>query len=397
MPSYLCEVNPQVWWMVDVGLSHALEDCPQIQGQKKCLYLKAHASNALSSALSAEIKYEIKMEYGLLERANLLWKALEEMFGSSNDKRSSSTSILENISSLSIHIDQDQEEQSSIQKEKVKSISLEKADCPVSQIGVSGFGRTETSLVEEEDCSTSSSNDDDDDEYDYEELLLEIKKLISKHMKLQKKHEDLICSHKVLIDLYALLESTHEVMVTKVKNTQPHTCTCALHSIDLSWARSYFSQAKPSCDEHVLVETCDDLIASENDELKRENELLKMELSRLKGKGNVQPSQDNHENMVKKFDKGSTITCAKLPQINLKIFYEKVDKAKIKKKAHVKCFECSTLGYFSSECPNKKSDQAKFSRRQRSLSQRRCFACKEKYHNITDCPKDEASKQVCQN
>jgi hypothetical protein len=45
------------------------------------------------------------------------------MFGSSNDKRSSSISISENISSSSIHIDQDQEEQLSIQKE-VKSASL---------------------------------------------------------------------------------------------------------------------------------------------------------------------------------------------------------------------------------------------------------------------------------
>jgi hypothetical protein len=139
------------------------------------------------------------------------------------------------------------------------------------------------------------------------------------------------------------------------------------------------------------------LIASENNELNRENELLKMELSRLKGKHNVQPYQDNHENMVKKIEKGSIITCAKLPQINLKTSYQKVDKAKIKKKAHVKCFECSTLGHFSSECPNKKSDQAKLSRRQRSLSQRRCFAYKEKDHNIADCPKDEASKHICQN
>jgi hypothetical protein len=29
MFSYLHEMNPQVWWMVDVSLSHALEDCPQ--------------------------------------------------------------------------------------------------------------------------------------------------------------------------------------------------------------------------------------------------------------------------------------------------------------------------------------------------------------------------------
>jgi hypothetical protein len=185
-------------------------------------------------------------------------------------------------------------------------------------------------------------------------------------------------------------------MVIKVKNTQPHTCTCAPHSIDLSCANSYCSQEKPSCDEHVLVETYDSFIASENDELKRENEILKMELSLLKGKGHVQPSQDNHDHMVKKLEKGSTVTCAKLPQVNLKTSYQKFDKPKIKKKAYVKCFECSTLGHFSPECLNKRNNQAKPSRRQRSLSQRRCFDCKDKGHNIADCPKEEASKQVCQ-
>jgi hypothetical protein len=35
MSSYLREINLQIWWMVDVGLSHALKDCPQIQVQKK--------------------------------------------------------------------------------------------------------------------------------------------------------------------------------------------------------------------------------------------------------------------------------------------------------------------------------------------------------------------------
>jgi hypothetical protein len=32
MSSYLREINHQVWWMVDIGLSHTLEDCPQTQG-----------------------------------------------------------------------------------------------------------------------------------------------------------------------------------------------------------------------------------------------------------------------------------------------------------------------------------------------------------------------------
>jgi hypothetical protein len=196
----------------------------------------------------------------------------------------------------------------------------------------------------------SSFDDDNDDdsgiEYDHEELLSNFQKLISKYMKFQKRHGDLLCSHTELMDSHVLLDATHEVMVITVKDSHPYSCTCAPHSIDISCANSCDSQAKLSCDEHVLVETCDSFITSENDELKRENKMLKMELSRLKGNGHVQPSQDNRDHMVKKLEKGSTVTCVTLSQINLKTSYQKVDKTGIKKKAHVECFECSTLGYF---------------------------------------------------
>jgi hypothetical protein len=113
-------------------------------------------------------------------------------------------------------------------------------------------------------------------------------------------------AHKELIDSYVLLEATHEVMLA-----QPHTCICEPHCINLSYANSCCSQQNPSCDEHVPVETYDNLIASENDEFKREIELLNMKLSRLKYKGHVKPSQDNYDHMMKKFEKGSTITCVK--------------------------------------------------------------------------------------
>jgi hypothetical protein len=162
-------------------------------------------------------------------------------------------------------------------------------------------------------------------------------------MKLQKRHKDHLYSHVKLIDSYALLEITHEVMVTTIKFSQSHTYTCAPYSIDLSCANSYCSQAKPSCDELVLIETYGSFIVSENNELKRENEILNMELSRLNGKDHVQPFQDNHYHMTKKLEKRSIVTCAKLPQINLKISYQKIDKTKIKKKDYVKYFECSAL------------------------------------------------------
>jgi hypothetical protein len=74
------------------------------QTKKLTTWFLTHASNALFSALSAKIKDEIEMEYGWLERANLLWKMLEQMYGSSNSKKSSS-SAPENISSSSTLFD----------------------------------------------------------------------------------------------------------------------------------------------------------------------------------------------------------------------------------------------------------------------------------------------------
>ena len=66
--------------------------------------------------------------------------------------------------------------------------------------------------------------------------------------------------------------------------------------------------------ENIVVKSYDDLIAKENDELKQEVERLMKDLARLKDKSiesNVQPSQDNREDIVKKLEKGSTVTCSK--------------------------------------------------------------------------------------
>ena len=64
----------------------------------------------------------------------------------------------------------------------------------------------------------------------------------------------------------------------------------------------------------MIVETCDDLITKENDELKQEVERLMADLRRLKRKytqEQAQPSQDNPLTGVKKLEKGETVTCFK--------------------------------------------------------------------------------------
>jgi hypothetical protein len=58
--------------------------------------------------------------------------------------------------------------------------------------------------------------------------------------------------------------------------------------------------------EKVLMESCDETIAQENDHLKREVKKLELEVNKLKKQTKVQPPQDNRNNMVKKLEKGKT-------------------------------------------------------------------------------------------
>jgi sugar-specific transcriptional regulator TrmB len=58
----------------------------------------------------------------------------------------------------------------------------------------------------------------------------------------------------------------------------------------------------------VSVETCDDLIAQENDHLKREVKKLEFEVNKLKKQAKVQPPQDNRSNVMNKLKKEKNCT-----------------------------------------------------------------------------------------
>ena len=163
-------------------------------------------------------------------------------------------------------------------------------------------------------------SDDDSDSPSYEELL----ELVHGHQKLIKKQLNKIENLNALNDLNAIFATNYENLLCKFKllskeheelklkiesiNDTNSSSTSCFDSIDKS------NPCNEQCYENVVVESCDDLIAKKNDELKKEVERLMKDLTRLKGKSiesNVQPSQDNREDMVKKLEKGSTVTCSK--------------------------------------------------------------------------------------
>ena len=122
---------------------------------------------------------------------------------------------------------------------------------------------------------------------------------------------------------YKLVSKEHEELKLKLESIndtndslemkQTISCAIPISRVDASTScidlinDSCFNPCNKKCNENVVVESCDDLIAKENDELKQKVKRLMKDLYRLKGKvieSNVQPSQDNHEDMVKKFEKG---------------------------------------------------------------------------------------------
>jgi hypothetical protein len=81
----------------------------------------------------------------------------------------------------------------------------------------------------------------------------------------------------------------------------------------------------------------------------QEVERLNVDLSKLKGKSQVQPCQDNRDNMVKKLEKGSNRTSSTFrPKKQGK--NHKAQKIKKKELDHIQCFKCSKMGHYASMC-----------------------------------------------
>jgi hypothetical protein len=57
----------------------------------------------------------------------------------------------------------------------------------------------------------------------------------------------------------------------------------------------------------VHVQSCEEAIGQENDNLKPEVKRLDQKVSMLVKQAKAQPSQDNRRNMVKKFEKRKTV------------------------------------------------------------------------------------------
>jgi hypothetical protein len=195
-------------------------------------------------------------------------------------------------------------------------------------------------LEKEYSCATNVSSCVDPPEKENANLKTQLEMLTSKHVKIQKDHEVLKCSHDNLQDAHVMLQVSHEVVVTSVNHFQPPTqkCTCSLNSINFVCANVYRSQSQQSSVEKIHVYSCDDLIAEENDLLKLEVRRLELEMIKLQGKALGQPTQDHRDYMVNKFESGTTVTRSYSQQKYKSPHHKRQEKVK-KYLKDIKCFK----------------------------------------------------------
>jgi hypothetical protein len=91
------------------------------------------------------------------------------------------------------------------------------------------------------------------------------------------------CSHEDLQDAHVMLQVSNEFVVTSVKHFQSHTqeCTCSPNFINPICANACSSQNPQSNVEQINVDSCDNLIAEENDTLKLDVKRIKQKIKIL--------------------------------------------------------------------------------------------------------------------
>jgi hypothetical protein len=267
------------------------------------------------------------------------------------------------------------------------------------------------------DLVTNSSSSMSQLEKDNIDLKAKLDELSCKYNDLQANHVDLKCSHEKLVESHFMLEVAHGVVITSVKSSQPlsHTLTSTPSQLNVSCTNECASQASQSSIEHD---------SKENIRLKEEVERLKKDVIKLKGKEKPQPSQGNHETMVKKLEKGSNLASSNIQQANH--ITSNTNTTKSKKYIKRLCYSCGVYGHMSNMCPNKswadkcevaeqkpsnklanqnKNDAPKAcvkcnqvghpskncptfkeARKKAQVATRRCYACNEVGHMIYECP-----------
>ena len=182
-----------------------------------------------------------------------------------------------------------------------------------------------------DDDSSSSSESNLAELVQTQEVI--INKLMAQNKDLKEKLDNSSSNYQELVEKFDIIMDDNDELSRRIEilenanATSPKSTSC-IDSIN----KSCSPPCNETCVKNVVVESCDNTIAKENDELKQEVDRLMKDLVKLKGKSDEcksQPPQDNRPKMVKKLAEGETVTC----------------------------YSCKQKGHKSYECKNKKKEE----------------------------------------
>ncbi|KAG0514650.1 hypothetical protein BDA96_10G211500 [Sorghum bicolor] len=437
-------ISPQMWWIVDVGFSCAIDKKVATQAQKKCLHLDCQATNIFYSSMKDNIFGEI-MD---MKSAHEIWVFLNEKYG-----MISKEDVVPNVEA---HEDVEHDHNTMVVE-----------DCSTSWSSEDDDDHSTRSLDKDDDDATSDANDDatsctlDDEDDGYEsdastsssttsphcfmshddtkvsigdviidcdgpnfELVCKLSKALrnelAKTNKLKNEnsflkttceqqkhllyvttcsHEELKLVHEELCVAHDNLVKDHAFLTKKISNEEIKTSeSSSLGSNDQSHIITNpcdvgKKHVSTSCDDLLSmpcsshIDACSTSMSCETNLLKENNE-LKNEVKNLSNKlERCYYSKVTFEHILKTQRKYGD-KCG----LGFKKKMTKGERKQEKRKlSHFMCYRCHEVGHLANGCPNK--EKLKKIKEEERLKHVKCSKCRTWGHLTSMCPTKQLVKQ----
>ncbi|KAG0532768.1 hypothetical protein BDA96_04G135600 [Sorghum bicolor] len=405
-------ISPQMWWMVDVGLSHVLDEENLTQAQEKCLHLDYQATNIFYSSMKDNIFGEI-MD---MKSTHEIWSYLNEKYGAITKEddvpkvdarevveQDHNMVVVEDCSTSWSSEDEDDgyESDASTSSSTSSHSSMSHGDGKVSIGGVivdcddpnfEVVCRLTKALRNEMAKTSKLKNENSFLKTTCEQQKHLLYVTTCSHEELKLVHEELCVTHDNLVKDHAFLTkkiSNEEIKTSESSsfgsNDQSHIVTNPCDEGKKHVATSCDDLLSMPCSSHLdaccTSMSCETNLLKENNKLNEQVKNLSNKLERCYNSRvtfeHILKTQRNYGDKCglgfkKKMTKGE----------------RKQEKRKL---SHFMCYRCHEMGHLANGCPNK--EKLKKIKEEERLKHVKCFKCRTWGHLTSMCPTKQLVKQ----
>ncbi|OQU86915.1 hypothetical protein SORBI_3003G173332 [Sorghum bicolor] len=391
-------ISPQMWWMVDVGFSHVLDEENVTQAQDKCLHLDYQATNIFYSSMKDNIFGEI-MD---MKSAHEIWSYLNEKYGPTTKE--------DDVPKVDAQEDVEHDHNMVVVEDCSTSWSSEDEDDGYESDASTSSSTSSHSSISLGDGKVSIGGvivDCDDPNF---ELVCRLTKALRNEMaktsKLKNKNLFLMttceqqkhllyvttCSHEELKLVHEELCVTHDNLSSSLgSNDQSHSVTNPCDVGKKHVSTSCDDLLSMPCSSHI--DACSTFMFGETNILK-ENNKLKNEVKNLSNKlERCYNSKVTFEHILKTqrnyVDKCGLGFKKKMTKGERKQ-EKRMKKLLLKKLSHTMCYRCHEAGHLANGCPN--IEKLKKMKEEERLKYVKCFKCRTWGHLTSMCPTKQLVK-----